>query len=109
MICCRLIDLTASVAALTDASSRASSFAMDEPTTGLHVSDIVHLLQIIDRIVDAGNTMIVIEHDLDVIRNADWIVDLGPEGGHKGGTVLFQGAPCDLLVVRNSLTAQYLS
>jgi excinuclease UvrABC ATPase subunit len=88
---------------------RGSLYIMDEPTTGLHMSDIVHLLQIINRIVDAGNTMIVIEHNLDVIRNADWIVDLGPEGGHKGGTVLFQGTPRDLLTAKNSLTAQYLS
>ena len=76
---------------------KGSLYIMDEPTTGLHMSDIVHLLQIINRIVDAGNTMIVIEHNLDVIRNADWIVDMGPEGGYKGGTVLFQGTPRDLL------------
>jgi excinuclease UvrABC ATPase subunit len=82
---------------------------MDEPTTGLHMSDIVHLLEIVNRIVDEGNTMIVIEHNLDVIRNADWIVDLGPEGGHKGGQVLFEGTPRDLMTARNSLTARYLS
>ena len=85
-----------------------SLYILDEPTTGLHMSDIGHLLQIINRIVDAGNTMIVIEHNLDVIRNADWIVDMGPEGGHKGGTVLFQGTPKDLLAAKNSLTAHYL-
>jgi excinuclease ABC A subunit len=84
-------------------------YIMDEPTTGLHMSDIGHLLQIINRIVDAGNTMIVIEHNLDVIRNADWIVDMGPEGGHKGGTVLFQGTPRDLLAAEDSLTARYLA
>ena len=85
-----------------------SLYILDEPTTGLHMSDIGHLLQIVNRIVDAGNTMIVIEHNLDVIRNADWIVDMGPEGGHKGGTVLFQGTPRDLLAAENSLTAHYL-
>ena len=85
-----------------------SLYILDEPTTGLHMSDIGHLLQIVNRIVDAGNTMIVIEHNLDVIRNADWIVDMGPEGGHKGGTVLFQGTPKDLLAAENSLTAHYL-
>ena len=85
-----------------------SLYVLDEPTTGLHMSDIGHLLQIVNRIVDAGNTMIVIEHNLDVIRNADWIVDMGPEGGHKGGTVLFQGTPRDLLAAEDSLTAQYL-
>jgi excinuclease UvrABC ATPase subunit len=86
-----------------------SLYILDEPTTGLHMSDIVHLLQIINRIVDTGNTVIVIEHNLDVIRNADWIVDLGPEGGNKGGTVLFQGTPRELLSAKNSLTAHYLS
>ncbi len=85
-----------------------SLYILDEPTTGLHMSDIGHLLQIVNRIVDAGNTMIVIEHNLDVIRNADWIIDMGPEGGHKGGTVLFQGTPKDLLAAKSSLTAQYL-
>jgi excinuclease UvrABC ATPase subunit len=85
-----------------------SLYILDEPTTGLHMSDIGHLLQIVNRVVDAGNTMIVIEHNLDVIRNADWIVDMGPEGGHKGGTVLFQGTPRDLLAAEDSLTAQYL-
>ncbi|HUZ17740.1 MAG TPA: excinuclease ABC subunit UvrA [Spirochaetia bacterium] len=88
---------------------KGSLYIMDEPTTGLHMSDIAHLLQIINRVVDAGNTMIVIEHNLDVIRNADWIVDMGPEGGYKGGTVLLQGTPRDLLTAKNSLTARYLS
>ena len=88
---------------------KGSLYVMDEPTTGLHMSDIVHLLQIINRIVDEGNTMIVIEHNLDVIRNADWIVDMGPEGGHRGGTVLFEGTPRDLLTAKGSLTARYLS
>jgi excinuclease UvrABC ATPase subunit len=86
-----------------------SLHVMDEPTTSLHMSDVASLLRIIDRIVDAGNTMIVIEHDLDVIRNPDWIVVMGPEGGHKGGAVLFQGTPHDLLSTKNSLTAKYLA
>ncbi len=72
------------------------------------MSDIGHLLQIVNRMVDAGNTMIVIEHNLDVVRNADWIVDMGPEGGHKGGTVVFQGTPRDLMSAKGSLTARYL-
>jgi excinuclease UvrABC ATPase subunit len=87
---------------------KGSLYILDEPTTGLHMSDIGRLLQIVNRIVDAGNTMIVIEHNLDVIRNADWVVDMGPEGGHKGGIVLFQGTPRDLPAAKNSLTAQYL-
>ncbi len=88
---------------------KGSLYIMDEPTTGLHMSDIVNLLAIINRIVDEGNTMIVIEHNLDIIRNADWIVDMGPEGGHKGGTVVFEGTPRDLQAAKGSLTARYLS
>lgn len=85
-----------------------SIYVMDEPTTGLHMSDIGHLLEVINRIVDNGNTVIVIEHNLDVIKNADWIIDMGPEGGHKGGQILFQGTPADLLAVESSYTAQFL-
>jgi len=85
-----------------------SIYVMDEPTTGLHMSDITHLLAIIDRLVDGGNTVIVIEHNLDVIRSADWIIDLGPEGGTKGGEVVFEGTPLELSKVKNSLTGRYL-
>jgi excinuclease UvrABC ATPase subunit len=85
-----------------------SVYVMDEPTTGLHMSDITHLLRIIDRLVDAGNSVIVIEHNLDVIRSADWIIDLGPEGGNKGGQVVFEGTPLELSKVKNSLTGKYL-
>jgi excinuclease UvrABC ATPase subunit len=74
----------------------------------LHMSDITHLLEIIDRLVDAGNSVIVIEHNLDVIRRADWIIDLGPEGGSKGGEVVFEGSPSDLAKAKKSLTAPYL-
>ena len=66
---------------------------MDEPTVGLHMSDIGHLLEVINRLVDTGNTVIVIEHNQDVIKNADWIIDMGPEGGNKGGRVIFEGTP----------------
>jgi excinuclease UvrABC ATPase subunit len=85
-----------------------SLYVLDEPTTGLHMSDIGHLLAIMNRLVDAGNTVIVIEHNLDIIRNADWIVDLGPEGGNKGGRVMFEGTPHALLSASNSLTGAYL-
>jgi excinuclease UvrABC ATPase subunit len=85
-----------------------SVYVMDEPTTGLHMSDIARLLGIIDRIVDSGNTVIVIEHNLDVIRSADWIIDLGPEGGGKGGEVVFEGTPAELVKSKRSLTGQYL-
>ena len=81
---------------------------MDEPTTGLHTSDITHLLEIINRLVDTGNTVIAIEHNLDIIRNADWIIDMGPEGGSAGGELLFEGTPLDLKSAKNSLTAQYI-
>lgn len=87
---------------------RGSIYVMDEPTTGLHLSDIGRLLTIMNRLVDGGNTVIVIEHHLDVIRNADWIIDMGPEGGNKGGTVIFEGTPRELLGATHSLTSQYL-
>ena len=81
---------------------------MDEPTTGLHLSDITLLLAIMNRLVDSGNTVIVIEHNLAVIRQADWIIDMGPEGGNKGGRVLFEGTPRQLVGVTESLTAKYI-
>jgi excinuclease UvrABC ATPase subunit len=87
---------------------KGSVYVLDEPTTGLHMSDIGHLLEIINRLVDSGNTVIVIEHNLAIIKNADWIIDLGPEGGHKGGRVLFEGAPHQLLDCKQSLTSAYL-
>ena len=87
---------------------RGSIYVMDEPTTGLHLSDISRLLTIMNRLVDGGNTVIVIEHHLDVIRNADWIIDMGPEGGNKGGRVIFEGTPRELLGARHSLTSKYV-
>jgi len=87
---------------------RGSIYVLDEPTTGLHMSDITHLLDILNRLVDGGNTVIVIEHNLDVIRNADWIIDLGPEGGSKGGRVVFTGTPHELINAPDSLTGHYL-
>jgi excinuclease UvrABC ATPase subunit len=87
---------------------KGSVYVMDEPTTGLHMSDITHLLEIMNRLVDAGNTVIVIEHNLDVIRNSDWIIDMGPEGGHDGGEVMFEGTPAELKHDKKSLTAQYI-
>jgi excinuclease ABC A subunit len=87
---------------------KGSIYVMDVPTTGLHMSDISHLLAIMNRLVDTGNSVIVIEHTLDVIRNADWIIDMGPEGGSKGGQVLFEGTPAQLIEVADSYTSQYL-
>jgi len=88
---------------------KGSIYVMDEPTTGLHMSDITHLLGIMNRLVDSGNTVIVIEHNLDVIRSADWIIDMGPEGGSKGGRVVFEGTPRQILTAAHSLTGQYLA
>ncbi|HMJ71429.1 MAG TPA: excinuclease ABC subunit UvrA [Cyclobacteriaceae bacterium] len=87
---------------------KGSIYVMDEPTTGLHMSDIGNLLAIIDKLVDTGNTVVVIEHNLDVIKNADWIIDMGPEGGNKGGKVVFEGAPKDIMKAKGSLTGEYL-
>lgn len=87
---------------------KGSIYVMDEPTTGLHMSDIEHLLAIMNRLVDAGNTVIVIEHNLDVIRSADWIIDMGPEGGSKGGRVMFEGTPEQLKTSLRSLTSKYI-
>jgi excinuclease UvrABC ATPase subunit len=83
-------------------------YVLDEPTTGLHMSDTSHLLEMLDRLVDSGNTVIVIEHNLDVIRNADWIIDLGPEGGSRGGQIIFTGTPTELTEATGSLTGEYL-
>jgi excinuclease UvrABC ATPase subunit len=83
-------------------------YVLDEPTTGLHMSDTSHLLAMLDRLVDSGNTVIVIEHNLDVIRNADWIIDMGPEGGSRGGQVVFTGTPTELRDAPGSLTGEYL-
>ncbi|HSJ86546.1 MAG TPA: excinuclease ABC subunit UvrA [Anaerolineales bacterium] len=88
---------------------KGSIYIMDEPTTGLHMSDIGHLMEVINRLVDTGNTVVVIEHNLHVIKNADWIIDLGPEGGSKGGTIMFEGTPKELLKAKHSLTSTYLS
>ena len=85
-----------------------SIYIMDEPTTGLHMSDIGHLMQVINRLVDTGNTVIVIEHNLHIIKNADWIIDMGPEGGSKGGQVIFEGTPQQLLRAKRSITSEYV-
>lgn len=92
----------------TELHKQGSVYVMDEPTTGLHLSDIGLLMGIIDRLVDAGNTVILIEHHLDVIRQADWIIDLGPEGGNAGGKVLFEGPPSELKTCERSITARFI-
>lgn len=92
----------------TELHKQGSVYVMDEPTTGLHLSDIGLLMGIIDRLVDARNTVILIEHHLDVIRQADWIIDLGPEGGSAGGEVLFEGPPQELKTCQRSITARFI-
>ncbi|MEC0177172.1 excinuclease ABC subunit UvrA [Paenibacillus favisporus] len=87
---------------------KGSIYVMDEPTTGLHMSDIGHLLEIMNRLVDAGNTVIVIEHNLEVISQADWIIDMGPDGGSKGGRVVFEGTPQEIIHAEQSITGKYL-
>ena len=89
-------------------SKKGNIYIMDEPTTGLHMSDITSILSLIDRLVEKGNTVVVIEHNLDVIRNADWIVDVGVEGGYKGGQILFEGTPEQLKSCDVSITARYI-
>jgi excinuclease UvrABC ATPase subunit len=92
----------------TELHKQGSVYVMDEPTTGLHLSDIGMLMGIIDQLVDAGNSVILIEHHLDVIRQADWIIDLGPEGGSTGGEVLFEGPPQELKNSPRSITARFI-
>jgi excinuclease UvrABC ATPase subunit len=85
-----------------------SIYVLDEPTAGLHMSDISLLLGVLNRLVGAGNTVVVVEHNLHVIKNADWIIDLGPEGGSRGGQVVFEGTPKELLAAEGSYTAEFL-
>ncbi|HWR42468.1 excinuclease ABC subunit UvrA [Sporomusa sp.] len=84
-------------------------YILDEPTTGLHTADIHRLLEVLQRLVDGGDTVVVIEHNLDVIKTADYIIDLGPEGGHRGGTIVAQGTPEEVVAVPQSYTGHYLA
>jgi len=96
----------------TELSKRATGrtiYVLDEPTTGLHMADVEKLLHVLHRLVESGNTVIVIEHNLDVVKTADWIVDLGPEGGDRGGYVIAQGTPEDVARARGSATGEYLT
>ncbi|HSK93483.1 MAG TPA: excinuclease ABC subunit UvrA, partial [Candidatus Angelobacter sp.] len=89
-------------------SGDADVYVLDEPTSGLHMNDVDNLVGLLDRLVDAGRTVIVIEHNLDVVARADWVIDLGPGAGHDGGRVVFSGPPSELLGVEGSLTGQHL-
>ena len=95
----------------TELSKRATGrtfYILDEPTTGLHMADVHKLIEVLQRLVDAGNTVLVIEHNLDVIKVADHIIDLGPEGGSGGGTIVATGTPEQIAACPESFTGQYL-
>jgi len=93
---------------LARVSTGGTVYILDEPTTGLHFADIQNLLDVLHRLTDAGNTVIVIEHNLDVIKTADWIIDLGPEGGDAGGYVVAEGTPEEMARIDESHTGQFL-
>ena len=82
---------------------------LDEPTTGLHMDDVDRLVDLMDALVDRGRTLIVIEHDLDIVAAADWVIDMGPGAGHDGGTVVFEGPPHELVEADDSLTGRHLA
>jgi len=83
-------------------------YILDEPTTGLHVHDVKKLLEVLQAFVQKGNTVVVIEHNMEVIKTADWIVDMGPDGGDKGGNIVFEGTPEQLLNIKESYTGKFL-
>jgi excinuclease ABC subunit A len=94
---------------LSKISTGQTLYILDEPTTGLHFEDIRMLLSVLNKLVDRGNTVVIIEHNLDVIKTADWIIDLGPEGGDEGGEIIAEGTPERVAMNRRSYTGQFLS
>ena len=93
---------------LSKRSTGKTLYFMDEPTTGSHFADVKQLMEVIQRLVDAGNSVVMIEHNLDVIKQADWIIDLGPEGGNRGGEIIAAGTPEKMVKVKASYTGKYL-
>jgi excinuclease UvrABC ATPase subunit len=93
----------------TQMAERGSVYVLDEPTSGLHLADVEQLLGLLDRLVDSGKSVIVIEHHQAVMAHADWIVDLGPGAGHDGGRIVFEGTPADLVAARSTLTGEHLA
>ncbi|CAM5192155.1 excinuclease ABC subunit UvrA [Oligella ureolytica] len=94
---------------LSKRSTGKTLYVLDEPTTGLPFADIELLLDVLNRLVDVGNSMVIIEHNLDLIKTADWIIDLGPEGGQGGGQILAEGTPEEIAKHPNSATEEYLA
>jgi excinuclease UvrABC ATPase subunit len=90
-------------------SDKGGIFVLDEPTAGLHLADVEQLLGLLDRIVESGKSLIVIEHHQAVMAHADWLIDLGPGAGHEGGRVIFEGTPADLVAARSTLTGEHLA
>lgn len=93
---------------LSEVSQKATLYILDEPTTGLHFKEIELLMRVLNKLIDSGSSVVVVEHNLDVIRNADYIIDLGPDAGDKGGEIVIQGSPADVMKEKKSLTGQYL-
>ncbi|HUP73968.1 MAG TPA: ATP-binding cassette domain-containing protein [Acidimicrobiales bacterium] len=93
----------------THMTEKGSVYVLDEPTAGLHLADVEQLLGLLDRLVDSGKSVIVIEHHQAVMAHADWIIDLGPGAGHDGGRVVFEGTPADLVAARSTLTGEHLA
>jgi excinuclease ABC subunit A len=94
---------------LSKRSTGKTLYILDEPTTGLHFEDVRKLLGVLQRLVDAGNTVCVIEHNLDVVKSADWVIDLGPEGGDGGGTIVAEGTPEQVAKTPESYTGRFLA
>ena len=93
----------------TRMAEKGDVYVLDEPTTGLHLADVEQLLGLLDRLVDSGKSVIVIEHHQAVMAHADWIIDLGPGAGHDGGRIVFEGTPADLVAARSTLTGEHLA
>ena len=93
----------------THMAEKGGVYVLDEPTTGLHLADVEQLLGLLDRLVDSGKSVIVIEHHQAVMAHADWIIDLGPGAGHDGGRIVFEGTPTDLVAARSTLTGEHLA
>ncbi|MBQ8207288.1 MAG: ATP-binding cassette domain-containing protein, partial [Clostridia bacterium] len=94
---------------LSKRSTGRTMYILDEPTTGLHSADVARLIEVLQRLCDAGNSILVIEHNLDVIKTADYIIDLGPEGGSGGGTIVAQGTPEEVAKCKDSYTGKFLA